>query len=178
MIDLEAIKARCEAATITEAPNYFVSRAGEVWSSGTNWRGYGQRPLIAVDNGKGYLKVRLSIEGRRVNRPVHSLVAQAFLPPRPSPLHEVRHRDGNPHHNCASNLTWGTRKDNADDREKHGRTARGEQNGFASLTTAGVLSIRRLLAEGLSQRAVARRTGVSQRTVGRVASGEGWSHVA
>jgi hypothetical protein len=58
-------------------------------------------------------------------------VAAQFLPERPSPEHEVRHLDGNKDNPHADNLAWGTRKENADDRERHGRTSRGSAHSAA-----------------------------------------------
>jgi len=80
---------------------------------------------------KGYLVVRVNgaLPGRRVRRWVHVLVATAFHGSRPSPEHEVRHLDGCKTNNRADNLAWGTAKENAMDRERHGRTRRGALNG-------------------------------------------------
>jgi hypothetical protein len=50
---------------------------------------------------------------------VHRLVAFAFIG-EPEPEQEVCHRDGNPLHNNLSNLRWGTRSDNMQDRVRHG----------------------------------------------------------
>jgi hypothetical protein len=50
---------------------------------------------------------------------VHVAVALAFHGPPPSPDLLVRHLDGNPEHNWPSNLAWGTREENAADRERH-----------------------------------------------------------
>jgi hypothetical protein len=44
---------------------------------------------------------------------VHRLVAEAFHPIRPSTHTHVNHVDGSPSNNCASNLEWVTRSENA-----------------------------------------------------------------
>ena len=106
-------------------PGYRVTADGRVFSTAHNWRGYGEREMQQAPNGCGYLSVRLTINGKRVRLAVHRLVAQTFLPPRPSKRHEVRHLDGNKLNNDSKNLAWGTSKENADDRERHGRTSRG-----------------------------------------------------
>lgn len=109
---------------------YEVTRDGRVFST-KNWRGLGRRELAQQPNDDGYPSVRVALAGKRVRYAVHSLVAAAFLPPRPTPRHEVRHLDGdklNPH---ADNLAWGTQKENADDRERHGRTSRGQSHSAA-----------------------------------------------
>ncbi len=54
-------------------------------------------------------------------------VARKYLPERPSLKHQIRHLDGNKMNNSYLNLAWGTAKDNADDRERHGRTVRGKR---------------------------------------------------
>jgi hypothetical protein len=185
MLDLDAIEARAEAATLAKLgnaveflPGYWVTELGRVFSAGTNWRGYGLRQLKAIPNSHGYLRVRVvKPYGVRTSVFVHKLVAEHFVGPRPSPAHEVRHLNGDQVDNRAKNLAWGTQQDNADDRERHGRTARGEHNGFAKLTTKQVRVIRYASAMGSSQRDIARRVGVSQRTVGRVLHKETWASV-
>ena len=109
-------------------PGYEVTCDGRVYSIDHNWRGYGKRELIQQINSHGYPSVRLSINGKRVRKLVHTLVAACFLPGRPSLLHEIRHLNGNKTDNRAENLAWGTRKENAADREAHGRTSRGQSH--------------------------------------------------
>lgn len=59
---------------------------------------------------------------------VHVLVLRAFRGLRP-PGQCARHLNGNPRDNRLVNLRWGTYKQNSEDRERHGRTARGLRNG-------------------------------------------------
>ena len=106
---------------------YEVTRDGRIVST-TTWRGMGTRELAQQPNADGYPSVRVTLAVKRVRYAVHSLVALAHLPPRPSPAHEVRHLDGNKLNPHADNLAWGTRKENADDRELHGRTSRGARH--------------------------------------------------
>lgn len=112
-------------------PGYEVTRDGRVFSGETNWRGYGRREMQQTPNTDGYPSVRIIVDGIRKRIAVHVLVAHHYLPPRPSPQHEVRHLDGNKDNSNADNLAWGTRKDNADDREAHGRTSRGVRHSLA-----------------------------------------------
>lgn len=109
---------------------YAASGDGSIWSTGTNWRGYGARRLTPILDEHGYLRVRMHVGGRRVKRAVHQLVALAHIGPRPSKAHEIRHLDGAKTNNASENLAWGTRKDNADDRARHDRT----RNGFIAGT--------------------------------------------
>lgn len=112
-------------------PGYEITRDGRVFSVGSNWRGYGRREMRQTPNASGYPSVRLTVNGKRVHVPVHRLVALEYLSPRPSPAHEVRHLDGVPANNSVENLAWGTAKENAEDRERHGRTSRGDNHSAA-----------------------------------------------
>lgn len=116
------------AKHLEAAPGYEVTRDGRVFSFSSNWRGYGRREMSQTLNSDGYPSVRLMIGGKRVSRSVHRLVALAFLPSRPSADHEIRHLDGNKINNHVANLVWGTALENAADRERHGRTSRGDQH--------------------------------------------------
>lgn len=114
--------------TIPNYPEYAVTVDGRVFSVSLNWRGYGARELKQYPDPDGYLRVRLIKNKKRVYFGVHTLVATVFLGDKPTKNHEVRHLDGDKNHNHYQNLAWGTKKENADDRERHGRTSRGEKH--------------------------------------------------
>ena len=111
-------------------PGYEVMRDGSIFSN-SNWRGYGRRELHAELNNDGYPSVRLTIDGKRTRYAVHVIVARHHLQPKPSDHHEIRHLDGNKMNPHADNLEWGTKQENADDREIHGRTSRGNSHSKA-----------------------------------------------
>ena len=174
---LDTMQAHCDGATIPFAPLYKVCADGSVWSH-TNWRGYGARKLKASPNGHGYLRVGLVLPNGHTRKAfVHKLVAAAFLPAKPTAKHELRHLNGDRHDNRASNLAWGTSKENAADREAHGRTAKGQRNGAAKLCPAKVASIRALAKTGASSRELGRRFGVHSTTILDVLHGESWADI-
>jgi hypothetical protein len=74
----------------------------------------------------GYRSVCLSRAGKRRNFYVHELVLLVFVGPRPSEKHEALHGNATRDDNRLENLRWGTTKENADDREKHGHVHRGD----------------------------------------------------
>lgn len=88
----------------------------EVITSHGVTRRYRGRPLTPSVGNHGYLVVSV---GRRVKRTVHSLVAEAFIGPRPNGQ-EVRHKDGNALDCRAANLEYGTSRDNTADAIRHG----------------------------------------------------------
>lgn len=73
---------------------------------------------VAVAN-TGYPTVSLFQDCKHVMRPVHVLIAAAFLGPRP-PGMQVRHLDGDKLHCSVSNLAYGTPSENMRDRLRHG----------------------------------------------------------
>jgi hypothetical protein len=163
---------------IDEAPGYEIDAEGRVWSTSTNWRGYGRRELAAHEDQHGYLKVRLTLaKGRRIKRPVHRLVAFAFLGQPPTPTHQVRHLDGNRTNNRADNLCWGTPAENAADRDRHGTTARGSRSGTSKLSDEEVRQIRGD-AEVMPRWAVAEKYGITREHVNKIVWREAWRHVA
>lgn len=94
---------------VTGFPTYEVSSHGRVRS----YHGGQSKILRRRPNPKGYVYVALRAgDGQSpVNRGVHRLVAEAFIP-NPDGLPLVRHRNDVPYENNVSNLAWGTDGDN------------------------------------------------------------------
>jgi hypothetical protein len=86
---------------------------------------------------------------------------------------ECRHWDGNPENNNDWNLVYGTRKENAEDRDRHGRTGYGQRNGNARLTDANAIAIKELYAAGLAnQYELAEQFSISQAQVNNIVLGK------
>lgn len=94
-----------------------VDRQVRHWQGGT--RTVRGRVRTPCDNGRGYLHVNLSVDGRASSVTVHTMVARAFHGP-PPPDEEACHRDGVKTYNWATNLRWGTQESNAQDSIAHG----------------------------------------------------------
>jgi len=63
------------------------------------------------DNGRGYLALSLTKEGRRKNHYIHRLVAEAFLT-NDRKLPVINHKNHNAKDNRVENLEWCTQKEN------------------------------------------------------------------
>ena len=136
------------------------------------------RVLNPSQDGQGYKHLTLvSASGERRRRSVHHLVLDSFLGTRPLGC-EALHRDGNPENNSISNLAWGTRKENATDRERHGRTRHGSQVSNSKLSETKALAILLLRSKGYRAFAISRCFGISKTTVKRILSGHAWQHIA
>lgn len=98
---------------------YEVSSDGQVRSA-MRRKGSKGGVLKAGTTKAGYKLVSLWRDGRGLSCNVHRLVAAAFLGPCP-PGMEVRHMDGDPANNVATNLRYGTSSENNLDITRHGR---------------------------------------------------------
>lgn len=118
----------------------------------------------------GHLKVQAAGKCRYV----HALVAEAFCGPKPEGT-QVRHLDGDCTNNAASNLTYGTPKQNADDKLRHGTKRKGESHPGAKLSPAQVAHIKTLIKQGTTQSAIAEYFGVSRTNISAIATGRSWA---
>lgn len=134
------------------------------------------RLLKQILGSHGYPTVCLSAGGKAVRRTVHSIVAEAFIGPRPDGQ-LVRHLDGNALRPVADNLCYGTPKENQTDRFEHGTANIGEANPSARLTARDVLKIRRAKKDGRSFSSIASSYGISEATARDAVSGRTWGHV-
>lgn len=170
-------------------PGYRVSNTGAVqsclvkvrkksgpgfqWIPSSVWRDKTISPRT-----KATTHLRVEVLGKTVS--VHTLVLEAFVGPCPAGMEACHDPDPDPMNNHVANLRWGTAKDNAVDRAKHGHTACGERSGPAKITEA---LARQILIEcsqpGRHVRSkVARKHGVSLCIVCRIADRKTWKHIA
>jgi len=89
----------------------------------------------------------------------------------------VAHIDGNRLNNCPSNLRWATNKENCEDTVRHGRSNRGERCPTRRFSDSEVRIIRRMYAEGASQRKMAVLFGAEQSTISHICRRKTWAHV-
>jgi hypothetical protein len=121
----------------------------------------------------GYPQVTMYGIGKKRVRTVHTLLLETFIGPRPSPIHQGCHKDGNNKHCYLSNLKWGLPVDNYADR----KTAKGEAHGMARLTKASVLYIRQQLEKGVLEQVLAEQFGVTQPHISDIKHKRRWKTV-
>lgn len=110
---------------------------------------------------RGYPTVAPKFGPRRDKVLVHVLVAKAFVPGHFEGA-TVNHIDGDKTNNCAENLEWVTKADNTRHQWETGLVnLRGERHPNSKLTNGDAEEVKRRLAAGDSQAAIARHFGVS-----------------
>lgn len=102
---------------------------------------------------------------------VHTLVAEAFLGPRPEGLH-ILHYDGDASNNFVENLRYGTASENMADAIRHGTFLRGPESTTAGLSWVDVDVIRAEPRVWGYQKRLAERFGVSHKTISNVIAGK------
>jgi len=111
----------------------------------------------------GYLQVGFSVNGKRITKSVHRLVAETFLS-NPDNLPQVNHKDGDRTNNNVSNLEWCTASYNQNYREKYGKS-QGHPVFAVNLTNLKAYWFR-------SQREAGRALGVYQTNINAVIKGK------
>lgn len=87
------------------SPIYQISSLGRVRLKGK------EQPIKAMRNRDGYLRIRIPINGKRITKSLHRIVAITFIP-NPENKPYVNHIDGNKHNNFLINLEWCTGSEN------------------------------------------------------------------
>lgn len=179
-------------ATCPERPTYKISSLGRVAGP----RGI-RRPKASKD---GYQRIILN-GGPQLTRTVHSLVAAAFLGPRP-PASVVAHKNGVRNDNRLENLQYTSyhansmhqrmlMKDGAVcpllrtiagrmriDERRRGKMAKGEHHGMAKLSPQTVLDMHAMyLAGGKTMADVGAAFGIGGCPAADILSGRRWRHL-
>lgn len=123
------------------------------------------------NNGKGY--GTFHVKRRAVSASTYA--CEKAHGPRPTPQHEAAHSCGKGHLLCCNprHLRWATTKENHADKLRHGTVMLGEKNNSAKLTADQVRAIREMLGR-TPQHEIARRFGVQQMTISKIARGKTW----
>lgn len=87
------------------ATNYYITEQGDCINSTTN------KMLKGQINKNGYKTYYLSIDGDKVRKYAHRMVAETYIP-NPDNKKEVNHKDGNKLNNTIGNLEWCTSTEN------------------------------------------------------------------
>lgn len=159
--------------TIPDYPEYAASTHGNICRLAPSKYTKG-RPLKHAIGSSGYSQVSIFGGGKRKSCDVHSLVARAFIGPRPDGM-EVGHLDNNRQNCRPDNLVYCTPKENHAHRMRCGKAMRGSDNRNSKLTEMAVRVIKRL--PETSEAALAEMFNVSPGAIYAVRNGLTWRWV-
>ena len=154
---------------ISGASSYKVGDDGTVWSKkkSNNWRKLKPRLVGGGRNRKknGRPSVHIYMDnGTTREYQIHQLVAEYHLGPRPPDI-LVLHKDDNRWNNTASNIYYGSQKQNHYDKG---------DNGITPLSRTDVLAIR---ASNLGCTALGRQYGVDRKTIWSIKTYRTWTDI-
>lgn len=92
---------------VSDFINYSISDYGRLRNDKSG------RILKGGKDKDGYIQAILCNNGKRFNRRIHRLVAEAFLPNTENKP-QINHKDGNKQNNNINNLEWSTNQENQD----------------------------------------------------------------
>ena len=159
---------------LMDYPHWFITEEGELYSDA---RG-SLRRLKGYVSG-GYRKVEYRLRGEREYVYIHRLVASAFVPN--FDMHAiVNHLDGDKLNNHFTNLEWTTYSGNSKHAQEKGLTPKppiryGSKNNKAILAEYQVKTIRKMIADGMSNTEIAEYYGVSRDCIRDIRVGRSWS---
>jgi hypothetical protein len=130
-------------------------------------------------NTSGYVHVGLGRDGKTITRPVHHLVAEAFLGSRP-PGKQINHKNGEKGDPRLSNLEYVTPSGNTQHAYDTGliKHPRGQDWYSAKLTDSDVREIREFASLGVPQKDIAARYRISRSVACEIINRKAWTHVA
>ena len=143
--------------------DYYVDDCGNVYSSKTN-------KLLRLQSNGHYLKVTLTIKGKQVQKLVHRLVAELFIP-NPKSLPEVNHKNGIKEDNHASNLEWVTPSENQQHSVRIGLRKFGTDLWNGKFNKTQVEDIIQKRKDGVSCRKLGKEYGCDPTTISTIARG-------
>lgn len=141
-------------------------------------RRFSKESLLKIQIGKtGYYVIALRKDGDTKLCKVHRLVLEAFVCPCPEHM-QCRHMNGNCLDNRLENLTWGTSKENIEDRDRHGTTACGSRSGMAKLTEEDAIEIHKLYQTGdYTYKQLAKKFSIACQCVSGIVKGESFKRL-
>lgn len=167
-------------ADIPDFSDYQVSSHGRV--KRVNKTPCGKPPKMIIDHDKkrpkgrhnAYYRVKLiRDDGEYVERRLHKIVADAFLPPAPSPDHVITHIDYDRRRNVPENLMWITRTENRARRVEDGALYTRPRHHYSRLSPFLAQKIREAYAKGdTTLTALANYYGVHVEAIRRIVNGD------
>ena len=159
--------------------NYIITDCGFVYS--LNYKNTGKKHKIKSRIDKdGYIIVTIYLNGKRYDRKVHRLVAEAFIK-NPENKKEVNHINGVKTDNHKSNLEWATNLENVRHSWKMGLATgkSGENNAASKNSNADIRKVCQLIEENKNTfKEIHKITGVEKSIIKAVFHKQIWTFIS
>lgn len=176
--------------TIPSFPDYEVSNFGRVKTKSRlvryehavtkqeHFRQTSDRFLkVQYNNLTGYKFHQLYKSKKMHNKPIHQLVADAFLP-QIEGTECINHKDGNKHNNTVDNLERCTNAYNHKHATETGLKPKGSRIAGSILNENSVYAIKWFLSKGVSHTELSLAFKVSRPTISLISENKTWKHVS
>jgi len=131
------------------------------------------------DNGRGYKKVTLTINGVQIQKYVHRLVADAYCKkPETTEKLQVNHKDGDKSNNNYLNLEWVTNSENQIHAHKTGLKPNGKDLWNGKFDTYQIKLMNRMDQSGVKRYEIAEKFGCSKSTISDILNGKRYKYHA
>jgi DNA-binding transcriptional regulator YiaG len=155
-------------------PGYYFTDNGKIFKE--NYKGTKGKikEIKQTITNKGYLRVKIIVNKKHKHICVHRLILIAFEGLSKNKKDECRHLDGDKKNNKINNLKWGSRKENENDKIRHGTHNMGTNNPRSVLTESQVKEIR---TSTLKHDVLAELYGVSKSVISTVQTYKNYRNV-
>jgi len=149
---------------------YLVSRDGFVLNEKTN------RKLKPQDNGNGYLKITLTVKGIQIQKYIHRLVAENFIP-NPKSKKQVNHINGIKSENNTENLEWVTNSENQIHAHKNKLKPNGNLLWNSKFSKSQIKDIFSMDSNGVKRYIIANSMNCSKSTIIDILNGKRYKYI-
>ena len=147
---------------------YLISIDGRIFNEKTG------KELKQYDNGNGYLKLTLTIDGKQVQKLSHRIVAETYLIDKST---QVNHKDGNKKNNYIENLEWVTNSENQIHAHKNGLKKNGNELWNGKFSKEDIENIRLLKKDGILQYEIAKIMHTSNSTISSILTHKRYKYI-
>lgn len=153
--------------------SFYHAKTDTIMTATRLHRGRLMKPRVC----QGYMQLGLSVEGTKVYRKVHRLIAITFLDTVKG-KDDVNHKDGDKTNNHLNNLEWCTQHENTLHATRVLKKNIGQLQGRSKLKDVDVMDIKQKYSTGrYTQQQLAAEYGVHQSIISSIHRGINWTHI-
>lgn len=150
-----------------------VKSLDRIVRNGRFWKGQILKPVKDF-NGRLYVNLSKHCVVKRLQ--ISRLILSAFIGSCPDNM-ECLHKNDNCLDNRLKNLYWGTKKHNAEDAIRNGKTQKGVKHHNVKLKESDIFEILKKLKDGKTNSDIAKEYGVRHQQISRIKNGKRWKHI-